>query len=177
MFTEEDWGRFTSIKFKNFRLEVITVNQDVTLREMDIPDRLGPKAIGAICAWYASELGGYGTDDGLSAAYGDIIEGIAKELGESEEDHYYNMLWDMDLEEKAVREIIVRNRAIDGFKEAKEFTNLEDTREYCKKYLGENFDIGKFLSDEPYAISGDGINRLVVEGATWQELFPGMFED
>ncbi len=77
----------------------------------------------------------------------------------------------------ALREITVRNRAIDDFKEDKEFVNLEDTREYCIKYLGENFDIGSFLSGDPYAISGDGINRLTVEGATWQELFPGRFED
>ncbi len=99
MFTEEDWGLFTSIRFYNFRLEVLGVDGDQTLREVDVPGRLGPKAIGAVCSWYASEIEGYATDDGMSAAYGDIVDSIAKELGEDDEDHYYNMLWDMDLEE------------------------------------------------------------------------------
>ncbi len=73
----------------------------------------------------------------------------------------------------AVREIKVYNVAVDGFNlrilssETKDFVNLEDAREYCNGYLGEHFELG---SD--YAVSGDGINRLVIEGATWQELFP-----
>lgn len=70
----------------------------------------------------------------------------------------------------AVREISVFNTAVDDFEETVEFGNLEETREYCKRYLGEHFEI----SGPPleYAISGDGINKLILYGATWQELFP-----
>jgi len=73
----------------------------------------------------------------------------------------------------AVREITIHNVAIDDFRECKNFGNLEDTREYCSKVLGIHFDISEQLG---YAISGDGINRLTVEGATWQELFPNHFD-
>lgn len=70
------------------------------------------------------------------------------------------------------REISVFNTAVDDFEETVEFVNLEETRDYCKRYLGQHFEISEQLG---YAISGDGVNKLTVYGTTWQELFPGRF--
>lgn len=68
--------------------------------------------------------------------------------------------------------ITVYNQAVDGFEEEKEFDSIEEAREYCRKYLGEYFDISDFFG---YAMSGDGINKLVIEGTTWKEIFPNYF--
>ena len=74
--------------------------------------------------------------------------------------------------------ITVYNKAVDGFKEEKEFDSIGDAREYCQKYLGSNFELGPLIwGCSDYAISGDGINRLTLEGVTWQELFPERFQD
>ena len=96
MFTEEDWSPASSIKFKNFRLEVINGEDDETLRTIDIPNNLFHKVLGGICTWYAGEIQGYGIDDGLAAVYGEFCTQVAKELGVEEEDHYYNFLWDIE---------------------------------------------------------------------------------
>ncbi len=98
MFTKEDWGQFSSIKFTNFHLEVLHREDSSTVRVVDIPDRLGHLVLGGICTWYAGEIQGYGIDDGLAAVYGEFCDEVAKELGEMDEDHiyHYNFLWDIE---------------------------------------------------------------------------------
>ncbi len=71
--------------------------------------------------------------------------------------------------------IAVHNQASDGWSEIRFYKTLKGAREYCKKYLGQYFDFGVGFTGA-YAISGDGINRLTVEGTTFTDLFPERFE-
>lgn len=58
-------------------------------------------------------------------------------------------------------------RSIDRFRQARKFKTLAGAQKYAQGRIGEHPEIG---SD--YAISGDGIGKITVEGASLAELFP-----
>ena len=61
--------------------------------------------------------------------------------------------------------IVIRYRTIDRFSERRVFTTLKGARAYARKRLGDSFDIGT-----GYAVSGDGIGKVMVEGIGLHEL-------
>lgn len=62
--------------------------------------------------------------------------------------------------------ITVRIEAIDGHKERRAFATIEKARAFALKRLGETFDIG-----HGYAVSADGVVRVLCDGCTLCELF------
>ncbi len=63
--------------------------------------------------------------------------------------------------------IIIRYSACDGFGETKKFASLTGARRYAQRGLGETPELGSH-----YAISGDGIAKITVEGCALTDLFP-----
>ena len=63
--------------------------------------------------------------------------------------------------------IIVRYTACDGYRKTREFKTLEYARTWAAKWIGECPEMGS-----TYAVSGDGVGKIEVEGATLKELFP-----
>ena len=63
-------------------------------------------------------------------------------------------------------QITVRYSAIDGAKQTKKFSDLEAARAFAVEMVGENPEMGSM-----YAISGDGIGKVVVEGISLADLF------
>jgi len=55
--------------------------------------------------------------------------------------------------------------SIDGYTEAKEFTDIIKAKEYAKECVGSYYNIGFF-----YAISNDGVGKITCEGITLKEL-------
>lgn len=58
-------------------------------------------------------------------------------------------------------------RSIDGYREGKRFVSVKGARSYAHKMVGEHPEIGS-----TYAVSGDGIGKVTVEGLSLAELFP-----
>jgi hypothetical protein len=63
--------------------------------------------------------------------------------------------------------IRVQYSSIDGYRETKVFKTLAGAQRYAHKYVGAHPEIGS-----SYAISGDGVGKIMVEGVTEAELFP-----
>lgn len=63
--------------------------------------------------------------------------------------------------------IKVRYRSIDHFTKTSTFKTLPGARKFAHKWVGEHPEIGSY-----YAVSGDGVGKITVEGATLAELFP-----
>jgi len=68
---------------------------------------------------------------------------------------------------KGTRSIKVSYRSVDRCSKSRSFKTLEGAQKFAQEWVGETPEMGSF-----YAVSGDGIGRVTVEGATLQELFP-----
>lgn len=68
--------------------------------------------------------------------------------------------------------IKVRYQACDGFKQTRKYKTLKGAQRYAQERIGEFPEMG---SD--YAVSGDGIGTIRVEGACLYELFPAFQAD
>jgi len=68
---------------------------------------------------------------------------------------------------KGTRNIKVSYRSIDRCSKTRRFKTLEGAQKFAQEWVGETPELGSF-----YAVSGDGIGRITVEGATLTELFP-----
>jgi hypothetical protein len=66
-----------------------------------------------------------------------------------------------------LQRIHVSYTAIDGASKYRSFKTLEGARRFAQEWVGETPEMGSY-----YAISGDGIGKVMVRGATLQELFP-----
>ena len=65
------------------------------------------------------------------------------------------------------RHIHVHYRAVDGAGDTRRFRTLGGARKYAHEMVGPHPEIGR-----TYAVSGDGVGRVQVIGATLAELFP-----
>lgn len=68
----------------------------------------------------------------------------------------------------APREIRVRYQSIDRFRKTAKFKTLKGAQRFAHDWVGEHPEIGSH-----YAVSGDGVGKITVTGATLAELFPG----
>jgi len=65
----------------------------------------------------------------------------------------------------APRKIVVRYSAIDRYRKNYRYSTLEGAAKRVRELLGDYFDIGS-----SYAVSGDGVGKVTLEGATFAEL-------
>jgi hypothetical protein len=66
------------------------------------------------------------------------------------------------------KEVIkVRYSSIDGFSKTAKFKTMNGARKFAHKWVGEHPEIGSH-----YAVAGDGVGKVTVEGTTLAELFP-----
>ncbi len=68
---------------------------------------------------------------------------------------------------KGTRNIKVSYRSIDRCSKTRRFKTLEGAQKFAQEWVGETPELGT-----GYAVSGDGIGKVTVEGATLRELFP-----
>jgi hypothetical protein len=64
-------------------------------------------------------------------------------------------------------EIKVRYSSVDGYSKSRKFKSLKAASKFARERVGDHPEIGSH-----YAVSGDGIGKIVVEGAKLAELFP-----
>lgn len=62
--------------------------------------------------------------------------------------------------------ITVTYHSIDGVRKSQNYRTLAGARAFAVKWVGENAEFGM-----GYAISGDGVGKVTVQGCTLQELF------
>jgi len=72
----------------------------------------------------------------------------------------------IDKANKAAR-ITVFLRSVDGFSKSRKFKTLDGARKFAQAYAGKTPELGG-----GYAISADGVCRIMVSGAKLSELFP-----
>ncbi len=65
--------------------------------------------------------------------------------------------------------IKVRYSAVDGFTQTRKFKTLAGAQKFASDRVGKTPEIGT-----RYAVSGDGIGKVVATGATLAELFPAL---
>ena len=63
--------------------------------------------------------------------------------------------------------IIVRYSTVDGVDENKTFKHIGQARQYAHHWIGATPEVGR-----GYAVSGDGVGKITVDGATLKDLFP-----
>lgn len=68
---------------------------------------------------------------------------------------------------KGTRDIKVSYRSVDRCSKTRRFKTLEGAQRFAQEWVGETPELGT-----SYAVSGDGIGTVTIEGATLQELFP-----
>lgn len=66
----------------------------------------------------------------------------------------------------SIPQITIFYSANDGYKEQKTFNDIKSAKEYAEKWVGKNPDLGR-----NYAVSEDGIGKIVVKGITLEQLF------
>lgn len=64
---------------------------------------------------------------------------------------------------------ITRTSSDSASKSTHKYKTVKGARKFADEWLGSNFEISESFG---YAISGDGITKLTIEGATWGELYP-----
>lgn len=67
--------------------------------------------------------------------------------------------------------ITVRYRSVDGCSKSRSYATLAGAQKYAQRMVGKHPEQGSF-----YAVSGDGIGRVTVEGARLEDLFPATKE-
>ena len=68
-------------------------------------------------------------------------------------------------------EIIVRYSSCDGYSERRKFKTLKGAQKFAHRWIGEHPEIGSC-----YAVSGEGVGKITVQGCSLRELFPGKGE-
>lgn len=63
--------------------------------------------------------------------------------------------------------ITVTYSSIDGCRETRRYKRIKSARAYAHQMVGAHPEIGSW-----YAVSGDGIGKVTVSGATLADLFP-----
>ncbi len=63
--------------------------------------------------------------------------------------------------------IIVTYSSVDGVKRTEIFTDIEQARSFAHEWVGPHPDLGR-----SYAVSNDGVGKIVVNGATLNDIFP-----
>ena len=63
--------------------------------------------------------------------------------------------------------IKVMYESVDGFTATQSFTDLAEAQKHAQNWIGRFPEFGR-----GYAISGDGIGKIMVSGCTLKELFP-----
>lgn len=63
--------------------------------------------------------------------------------------------------------IKIKYQAVDGYREGKSFMSLKGAQKYAHDRVGAHPEMGSY-----YAVSGDGIGKVTVEGVSLTELFP-----
>jgi hypothetical protein len=63
--------------------------------------------------------------------------------------------------------IKVTYSSVDGFRETRSFKTLDRARVYAHHFVGETPETGRY-----YAVSGDGVGKVTVRGATLIDIFP-----
>jgi hypothetical protein len=63
--------------------------------------------------------------------------------------------------------IKVRYRSIDGYSETRKFKTLKGAQKKAHYWVGAHPEIGS-----NYAVSGDGVGKVTLMGATLKEVFP-----
>jgi hypothetical protein len=63
--------------------------------------------------------------------------------------------------------ITVYYTSIDGCRQKKIYKNLQKARAWAQYWIGEHPEIGSH-----YAVSGDGVGKITVDGASLYDLFP-----
>lgn len=68
--------------------------------------------------------------------------------------------------------ITVYYSAVDGFRKTRKFKTLKGARKFAHDYIGPHPEIGR-----GYAVSGDGVGKIEVDGAALDDLFPATDPD
>jgi len=68
---------------------------------------------------------------------------------------------------KGTRNIKVSYRSVDRYSKTRSFKTLEGAQKFAQEWVGKTPELGT-----GYAVSGDGIGKVTVDGATLTELFP-----
>lgn len=66
--------------------------------------------------------------------------------------------------------ITVRYSSVDWYSKTRYFKTIEGARKWAQKMVGERPEISTAFQ---YAVSGDGVGKITVRGATLKDLFPG----
>lgn len=64
-------------------------------------------------------------------------------------------------------EISVSYASVDGYRTARRFKTIGGARRFAHEFVGEHPEMGSF-----YAVSGDGVGKVTVQGCTIADLFP-----
>ena len=64
-------------------------------------------------------------------------------------------------------QITVRYTSVDRFSETRKFKTLKGAQRFAQKWVGDHPDLGRW-----YAVSFDGIGKVVVSGCSLEDLFP-----
>ena len=70
---------------------------------------------------------------------------------------------------KSTVKITVYYRSVDRFSQSRTFKTLAGAQKYAAKWVGETPDMGL-----GYAVSFDGVGRIMVKGAPLADLFPAL---
>jgi hypothetical protein len=62
--------------------------------------------------------------------------------------------------------------SVDGYRKSKSFKTLKGARKYAQERIGKNPEMGSY-----YAVSGDGIGKIQVDGVPLAHLFGELLED
>jgi hypothetical protein len=87
-------------------------------------------------------------------------------VGYSQQSEYYVSVIGAEWVDREDRKITIYYESVDGFKKTAEFTDIRDARTYAQEWMGKHCDV-----THNYAISGDGIGRIMVDGISLADLF------
>lgn len=101
-----------------------------------------------------------------AACYNGFDLDIETGIGATEEEAIIELISLYDLPGVEAMNIVIHYYAIDGCHDKKVFHSLQKARDYAFKWVGAHAEFG-----HGYAISDDGIGKIVIEGCTLKELF------
>jgi hypothetical protein len=68
--------------------------------------------------------------------------------------------------------IKIMYEAVDGFSKEATFTDLGDAQRYAQFWMGKYYDLSAAGN---YAVCGDGVARIIVDGVDIEELFKEIY--
>ena len=71
-------------------------------------------------------------------------------------------------------DIKVRYSSIDHFSKTRRFKTLAGAQKFAQRYVGETPEVSLHFG---YAVSGDGVGKIEVDGCTILDLFPRCADD